>query len=356
MKNHSARDKYSLTSTPVYAIAMKRVALFVLIIATCVACRLPADDPTVDPSESTKVIEVMGAGGEFATTQTKPAGLLGVQVYSHDSKGVKQAYAYGIFDDWNLGALEVKDGYSYSFEATFVVDGTTEIYSTGSTIKRYSMPFATSTSEENSTPEQLTGAFIVAEKHLNNIMGGKVRQTIYGNYKTDYTHALVQRYCAVTSEIAYASLANVSLNLKMVYTTLKFSSAGLSKGALFLLIDGAPPVAMDLNSAAGATVEKEFKVAHTGTTPASSAWLADTYSESAAYKLYYDETAAVDANTDVSAITMDVNNLIKEGTLTLERGKILPLSVVRQSSDQSNLEFDFEGDATELSEEVVVSF
>lgn len=256
--------------------------------------------------------------------------LIAIQIYQHTKTG-KFAYAYGLFDTYEIPAIMLTNNVEYSFAATTVVDAKNKIYATTTDeITQYYPPFGFSLHN----PTSLDNKFYVSTNLFSLIARG-LAVVNQGDDKKIYSHPQIQRYMGVSETFSPQATPEVNIQLKKVYTTLNITANNLKQGSLTFDIDDSAPIILTKDQP-----QKQIDISLEGSLTNANQWLKDGYSESVEYSIYY--TAPSD----------EIIYFANKEKLKLTRNTIQPITINITSS--SSITLSIESEEETVLEEITI--
>lgn len=240
-------------------------------------------------------------------TTVDTSNLVAIQIYSI-SKEVLTPYAYGIFRSLSIASVDLIENQQYSIEATVIIDGQNKI-ARRTADGAYRRPMTV-----GSIPQPITDNFIYTSQSLGYISRGETDTPANGNFYDTYNRPHIARYAGYIERITARESTPISIAARRVFCALSLRAEGLAKGSLEVAINGAPTILIPSQYNNRDTV---IIMSLAGTTPPSSRWTNDNYSETAACTMNY-------INTDGSKTPITAPGGLM---LTLKRNYIHPITV-----------------------------
>lgn len=209
-----------------------------LLLLTALAIYSCENDVEPSPIEEKYHQVKIGFCGELDVTQTpltktsQTKDWYYFQVYykaANNSKDYYKKYAYGFFDNKEAMVINLKDGYSYKFEAGMIVDGSDKV-------EYFSL--------QNSGWASIANSFYISEDEGVRFLH---EGYLYMKYPTSdqYNRPNVDRFYGVTEGYIPTENGGVSIEMKRISFAAKFVAKKFTEGKLELAIDNAGILHLD---------------------------------------------------------------------------------------------------------------
>lgn len=265
----------------------KSLAFCIVFIAThlfLVSCfdaePLPVPEPDSDKNIVKTSLRLVAEGGVEILPPTQDmasrssfsqdADLIGIQVFSYDSKDVPTPYCYGVFSSLAaVPSLELLESGVYSIDVTILPDGQKMICTDDA--GAYYKPFTVATK-----PQLISNEFISSTWTLSNISVGECEFLVDGR-KKGYARPLVVRYAGYSGKFSPRDSSVVNIVAKRVYVGLKIRVEGLTTGRVELTMSKSQVITI---LPAYNKRDTLIMMSLSGVVMGSSVWADDGYNES----------------------------------------------------------------------------
>ncbi len=305
------------------------ISVFVFAVFGFVACQkaaapVPDDEPNEPVSVKIGLDNVDNLGD---------SDLIAVQIYKYNGE-VRDVYAYGLFDNYSFGELELMSGVEYSASATMVRDGQNIIAKEESGDSPcYYKPF----SHYATKPLAVTNSFVVSRNFFLYMSQGVASIPTEKSYK-NYKHPLLERFVGHSEKFEAAENFTINIPLKRVYGAFKLQAKGLTEGKLVFSFDDSQKIILSSEQS-----ERTINMSLKGSLYDEAAWLEDNYNEQVEYSVEY-------ISEDGEVIKMG-----DEMQIDLVRGKIQPITINVRLTSTLSLTIE-QGTMDELPEIVLPDF
>lgn len=210
-------------------------------------------------------------------------GVYAIQLYKKNSKGVLEAYAYGLFDDISLFSLKLETNNNYIMEISFVKDAKT-VVSTSSN-GSFKKPFNIyRKSDGTSVTNKMTLS------NVNYFVGLSIGKTVLSD-DFEYDIPTCDRYYGVSSVVeCIDSDVHFTVNLKRVVFALNISAKNILSGVMKVRVDGSSLGSSSPDVMVRYGEEKEVVFTFEGKASPSleAKWIEDDYQENIYINMWYD--------------------------------------------------------------------
>lgn len=316
--------------------------LITLVLLT--SCKAP--EPIIGTESNTETVIIdfnfgiegtLDMGDALSYTSSKSestSDIVAVQIYSISNNNTKDAVAYGLFDSYtSIEPIELIDGNKYIVEVSSITDGQDTV-SQRSDGGGFYKPFLLSSYTSNYTT--ILNYFTYSSLYFTGLAKGETEIAISSSRRELYNHPFIERYYGCSEEfIASEDNSKIGVNLKRVYSILRFTCTNLQEGSIKLLIEGAPELEFTV---ADNDIEKDVSISLSGTELGDSSWSNDEYQEVLKYDLIHYSDLGIQTT------------LTSDGEITIYRNKIHPATI--RVNVKNSLDISIEQDDMEIVGEV----